>query len=194
MHNDNNSQQFWQNYTKCFCSKLTLIPIKCHTQQSTKLRKPPFRFTWIIIYIYMFFVCKCIVLTDTISFIPDFHFHLLILILSFLFILSKRHLVDFFSNCYKNKNYLPLAKSQCILCLMSVPNTSVQFYFFQITCYTEINNTNLFICLISEGKFILEIHVASVTSIWCSSREEYFVWRGIQCPFVTFFKLFVCLF
>ena len=37
-----------KNYTECFCSKLTPIHTKWHTQLSTKLSKPPFRFTWII--------------------------------------------------------------------------------------------------------------------------------------------------
>ena len=66
-----------RNYTECFCSKLTPIHNKWHIRLSKKLRKPPFRFTRIINWNYTFFSCKCIILTDTISFLPYFHFHLL---------------------------------------------------------------------------------------------------------------------
>jgi len=54
MHCDNNLQQDWQNYTPSFYSKLTLIRIKWHPRLYTKLRKPPFRFTWMIKY----FICS----------------------------------------------------------------------------------------------------------------------------------------
>jgi hypothetical protein len=63
------------NFTTCLWSKLTLIQSKWHTQLSTRLRKFPFRFTLIINYIYMFCFYKCVVLTDTISCLPYFHFH-----------------------------------------------------------------------------------------------------------------------
>ena len=179
-----------KNYTACFCSKLTPIHNKWHTRLSKKLRKPPFRFTRIINWIYTFFFCKCVILTDTISFLPYFHFHFWIKL--FLFLVFRRTFCWLSSslNVKGLKIIFQLGKVQLISRLMSGSENYVKFQLYQIISYLKIKNHLQFIFDILEQFFFKVMWwILTSTSIWCSSTDGLFVSFSIpsqiQSLFVT---------
>ena len=96
--NDNSSKQEWQVLRSVIVINThTNTHQITHTQLSTKLRKPPFPFTRIINYIYMFFVVS--VLYWVIQF-PTVHISTSIHWINLIsFVLTKLFLFDFFIKC-----------------------------------------------------------------------------------------------